>query len=598
MTECGLPTGIANGTFTYDGTGVGDNVKYTCDVGFTLTGTLTITCDVNATWSDVPPTCTIVDCGYPDPPENGNVTCDSGTTFDQVAVYTCNTGYYMTGFSSRRCFETGSWGGLDPFCTPYDCGIPPAPENGDVDVTSGTTYGQTAMFSCWDGFALVGADSSTCNELGQWGSVSPYWIFYVPLCILINCSIPESPDNGDVDYSSGTLNGTTAFYSCNPGYGLVNGNARVCLSDSTWSLPMPTCVEVICYNISGDFNTYEVVGNGTQQDDVAVYKCIEGYSLLNDLDLRTCQSDGHWSEPTPQCLLSDCGIPESPEKGIVTFSHTTVGNVSVYSCNYGYSLLNESENQRVCQTNGSWSLPIPTCVLYDINSVTFTTSVTTVSDVTTASSRSAVATVTSTSTVNGVTPTQMFPILCDSLTSPLNGYVETSNGTVVGSVARYTCQTGYNIEGPSERSCLENGQWNSTTPICAELDCGPPSAPQFGGVNTLNGTTFGNLAYYFCDDGFDLSGDGSRVCTSDDEWNATNTTCIPKDCGDLTNPNNGHVHTPNGTTYGMTAVYTCHDDWILEGPESRVCLSNGLWEVPAPLCLDRGNKLSCFLFCF
>ncbi len=44
--------------------------------------------------------------------------------------------------------------------------------------------------------------------------------------------------------------------------------------------------------------------------------------------------------------------------------------------------------------------------------------------------------------------------------------VPTSAGTSFGDVARYSCDTGYTLNGPAERTCQADGQWSESVPTC------------------------------------------------------------------------------------------------------------------------------------
>ena len=57
-----------------------------------------------------------VDCGSLSAPANGQVDLTSGTTFGQTATYSCNTGYNLVGDSTRTCQATGVWSGSAPTC--------------------------------------------------------------------------------------------------------------------------------------------------------------------------------------------------------------------------------------------------------------------------------------------------------------------------------------------------------------------------------------------------------------------------------------------------------------------------------------------------
>ena len=59
---------------------------------------------------------TAVDCGTLPNPLNGQVTTTAGTTFEQTATYSCNTGYNLVGESTRTCQATGNWSESAPTC--------------------------------------------------------------------------------------------------------------------------------------------------------------------------------------------------------------------------------------------------------------------------------------------------------------------------------------------------------------------------------------------------------------------------------------------------------------------------------------------------
>ena len=50
---------------------------------------------------------------------------------------------------------------------------------------------------------------------------------------------------------------------------------------------------------------------------------------------------------------------------------------------------------------------------------------------------------------------------------PVHGYKIGENHWA-GQIVKYTCDTGYFIEGPTNRLCLENGNWSDVVPKCNE----------------------------------------------------------------------------------------------------------------------------------
>ena len=58
----------------------------------------------------------VVDCGTLNDPTNGQVSHTGGTTFGQTATYSCNTGYNLVGDNTHTCQATGEWSGSVPTC--------------------------------------------------------------------------------------------------------------------------------------------------------------------------------------------------------------------------------------------------------------------------------------------------------------------------------------------------------------------------------------------------------------------------------------------------------------------------------------------------
>ena len=65
---------------------------------------------------------TAVGCGS-QPNPNRQVRQAAGTTFGQTATYSCNIGYNVVGYSTRTCQATEVWSGSEPMCQRmYMCG--------------------------------------------------------------------------------------------------------------------------------------------------------------------------------------------------------------------------------------------------------------------------------------------------------------------------------------------------------------------------------------------------------------------------------------------------------------------------------------------
>ena len=59
--------------------------------------------------------CIVADCGALDPPLNGTVSVDK-TVYESIAMYTCDDGYILMGERHRLCLANGSWSNEEPMC--------------------------------------------------------------------------------------------------------------------------------------------------------------------------------------------------------------------------------------------------------------------------------------------------------------------------------------------------------------------------------------------------------------------------------------------------------------------------------------------------
>lgn len=71
-------------------------------------------------------------------------------------------------------------------------------------------------------------------------------------------------------------------------------------------------------------------------------------------------------------FLTDCGTPNINTGTIVSVFSTTLGSIAEYSCAEGYENFFGDE-QRVCQSDGSWSGVAPTCTIKSTGTYFFVT---------------------------------------------------------------------------------------------------------------------------------------------------------------------------------------------------------------------------------
>ena len=57
------------------------------------------------------------------------------------------------------------------------------------------------------------------------------------------------------------------------------------------------------------------------------------------------------------------------------------------------------------------------------------------------------------------------------------------------------------------------------------------------------------------------------------------------DCGPLTNPTNGEVNLPSGTTFGSVTTFSCNTGYRLSHQQVVMCGADGMWSPANPSCL-------------
>ena len=521
VVDCGALETIEHGGVDVLETTFGESAIHSCESGYELSGEAVRTCAADGTWSGEPPVCEPVDCGTLTDPEFGSVSVVF-TTFGASAIYSCEQGYEILGVAERVCLTDGTWSREEPSCVPVDCGPLEAPSNGSVSAPL-TVFESEATYACDEGHALVGDAVRTCTAEAVWDGTTP-------VCAPADCGSLVAPSNGSVTFDS-ALFGGIATYFCDEGYVLTGAESRECGEDGAWSGVAATCEPVDCGPLDPPVNG-SVVAPVTTFEAAAFYVCDAGYSRSGDLT-RTCGVDGTWSGSPPSCDPLDCGGLPDPDNGSVDADETTFGSEATYSCDEGFELF--GTESRTCQVSGVWSDSAPECVSTE----------------------------------------------CGALDAPMNGSVSHS-GVEVGDTASFACDAGYELVGSATRTCAAGGVWDGASPSCALIDCGTLDPPENGSVS-IEGTAVGNSAIYSCDTGYNRVGDSSRTCLESGEWSGDEPSCPPVDCGAPPSPASGSVAF-DSTTYLALATYSCDPDRTLTGSATRSCEASGSWSGSTPTC--------------
>ncbi|CAI8000473.1 Sushi, von Willebrand factor type A, EGF and pentraxin domain-containing protein 1, partial [Geodia barretti] len=337
-----------NGNIVTTSTQFGGKATYSCTEGYQLEGDEVRTCQANGFWSGSAPFCSIVNCGFLDPPKDGRVSFTS-TSFGAVAAYVCFPGYRLEGVEERTCQADGQWSDQEPSCRRIDCGLLEIPKNGDISFSQGTFFRSVATYNCDAPFQLVGSVTRVCQSNMEWSGEAP-------VCESIECEDLQSPENGLVIVPS-RLPGSTATYSCNTSFNLIGSQTRSCLNNGFWSGVVPICQAADCGPLKPPRNG-DVEVTGTTIGSIASYECFEGYYLEGD-EIRTCVDGGIWTGNDPTCSPIDCGILEDIFNGFVEFDSTLFGSIASYTCRDGFVLMGKGIRQ--CIESGQWSGDEPVC---------------------------------------------------------------------------------------------------------------------------------------------------------------------------------------------------------------------------------------------
>ncbi|XP_039996882.1 sushi, von Willebrand factor type A, EGF and pentraxin domain-containing protein 1 isoform X2 [Xiphias gladius] len=520
-------------------------VELSCEDGYVLEGARILRCTPSQEWNDTFPVCKQVFCGQlPDVSFGGPSLSSPPFPFTLVVTYTCMEGFTLRKEGSVSCLASGQWSSPHPECIPVECPQPVEISNGIVDV-QGLMYLSKALYSCRTGYNLVGNSTVLCGEKGL-------WIGGVPSCRPIECSIPKQIVSGKVVYTKLQF-GHSATYSCRRGYRLQGPETLKCLASGEWDISPPACVQISCTPPQPIENGF-VEGQDHSFGVTIFYSCFPGFQLVGQ-DHLTCEEFG-WSSSVPLCVPSDCGLPPHidfgeyvrvTEQGGGLGSSKDAGTLSSpkdlsflhgtfieYRCHKGYDLA--SPTRLVCQEDGGWNGTAPSCV----------------------------------------------PAECETPPSPEHGWVNVTD-TSLGSMVKYTCEEGYELEGEPVRQCVSGRLWTNDAPICRPVSCGDPEA-------IANGTAHGGafvypeVLHYECSPGFVLKGSDTVACQADGKWNGQKPLCEPLSCGPPKVPSD-ITFKGDEYTYNHEIELSCQPGFLLQGKSVSVCQADGTWSHESPTCV-------------
>ncbi|XP_019857184.1 PREDICTED: uncharacterized protein LOC100638611 isoform X7 [Amphimedon queenslandica] len=578
---------------SYNSTTYNSTATYSCESGFNLVGATKRTCLNSGNWSGDPPSCEIVNCSELIVDSEELSVSYNSTTYNSTATYSCESGFNLVGATKRTCLNSGNWSGDPPSCEIVNCSELIV-DSGELSVFyNSTSYNSTATYSCESGFNLAGVAERTCLNSGNW-SGDP------PSCEIVNCSeLIVDSEELSVFYNSTSYN-STATYSCESGFNLAGVAERTCLSSGNWSGDPPFCKIVNCSELIVDSEELSVSYNSTSYNSTATYSCESGFNLAGVAE-RTCLSSGNWSGDPPFCKIVNCSelIVDSEELS-VSYNSTSYNSTATYSCESGFNLAGVAE--RTCLSSGNWSGDPPSCEIVNCSELIVDSEELSVSYNSTSYNSTATYSCESGFNLAGVAertclssgnwsgdPPSCEIVNCSELIVDSEELSVSYNSTSYNSTATYSCESGFNLAGVAERTCLSSGNWSRDPPYCQIVNCSEliVETNAFGGLSvsySSNSRSYNSTATYSCDDGYSLTGTFIRTCLSSGNWSGDPPSCEIVHCSELIVDSEELTVSYNSTSYNSTATYSCESGFNLAGVAERTCLSSGNWSGDPPSC--------------
>ena len=357
-----------------DGRSYGDDVSYSCKIGYDIVGSSQRKCDENGQWTGSHPFCELITCPVPLPLANGEIEVPDERLFGSWITYKCHEGWELVGDVKRECLADKTWSANDPKCDKPACPRPEI-ERGYITISAGGQHierhvhaldrfvaGMVVSFDCERGYELTGAKEIECFHNRSWNAD-------IPTCERVKCNDPGI-SNALLNAPRGMVFGRRVLVSCKVGYELRGKTEIFCKADGTWSDELPKCKLVSCWppTVQGKphlkIKIIEIpnIGVGYPYGIVVGFRCAHGYALRGH-ENTTCGADKRWSHDFPNCTMIVCPVPEIGHNNLRTvkkLGQYTLGQSLKFMCAAEYELV--GSEKLTCGNESKWEGTVPTCV--------------------------------------------------------------------------------------------------------------------------------------------------------------------------------------------------------------------------------------------
>ncbi|XP_054458460.1 P-selectin isoform X5 [Anoplopoma fimbria] len=537
-----------------------------CELGFQLVGMPQLQCQASGRWNYPVPLCQLEQC-----PVLNHTNIDAGSmncshpiapySYNSTCEVRCDEGYEHSGSNQIRCDHNGQWTASVPACTITKCSPIFFPVTGNVtcvDALEPFSFGSRCNFTCQEGHYLTREDTFTCLASGQWSNPTP-------TCAVVQCSSLKTPPHASMQcqdplgvYSYGSI----CTVQCEKGFDLIGTNVTKCSSQGNWSHALPVCQVKRCNPINPPHGSLSCSDpNGSFSfGSLCTTTCDVGF-LLNGTASTECTSQGLWSTDIPHCLAKSCPTLSSPSHGSLVCSDPhgefSFGSRCTSACEEGFLMNGTADTE--CTSLGTWSADIPHCLAK----------------------------------------------ICPTLSSPSHGSLVCSDPHgefSFGSRCMSTCEEGFLLNGTADTECTSLGTWSADIPSCLAHPCPLlAKAPQHGRMNCsqpYSPFSYGSHCDFECNEGFWQKGTPTMTCNSSGYWSQDLPTCQPVQCEAIQvslSLSMNCSHLLGNFSFSSQCLFTCEEDFFLNGTEVLFCSSTGFWNDSLPNCIGMPMGTSMLL---
>lgn len=539
-------------------------------------------------------------------------------TTGETCQMQCIRGYDLTGDASSTCQADGSFTSISSACHPKTCSslqsVTPFSTIDVVDTCGqNSTFGEVCMSFCDTGFDMSGnATVLVCDEAP---ATSAGYIEYVPetaqtfpaeqssgpTCAARNCTVGIPNVLGGTSDCAGKVTYETCTVEASLGYTLQAGesNTLLCQAGGAFNQTAPTILPGTCADPSFDAG----VGSSCQSQQIGSHcwaYCLSGWSGVSQR--YNCEANVTANalllQPDTtgiQCTWTGRRLSRRLQAGCDSTSVSAAGladaqyyqdcdgkannEVCIAHCSFGWTMTEAAPSIYTCSSGSLTGASLPTCtpapctfdfpsglgILHDCDGVrtqqtcTATCIATGYTYATGASAE--VYTCQAAGNVQGTLP-QCQRTACTDLSLAAT-YVHDCVGKLYQDSCGVSCAAGFRGAG-AQFSCQGDGSFAGTLPACVGNPCSNDLPNSSIWTATCDGLTTGQSCDVSCNPGF--SGASTNLtCDASGQLLGTVPVCAPQLCpSSIQLVSVEHTHTCQDIAFGSSCTVFCAAGYALD----------------------------------